>query len=243
MGNDDVKALEFSFFPETRDPDLFSDLEFLSFDDFDDFEAEIQAQDELDNDIVSFSFGDGQDGDGTWNVYFGPITGDSFYTFSDDLEEFGEFIGASLEQDRTLLDIDYGDDIWFATFDESDVRTAVSGNDDFDDLTGQIATRDRNDLDLVDLEYGDGAWIARFGDHPGDSTYATREDLEDFQEEIAEQEEDGFDLVDVEYVEGAWYGVFNESETIAAATPSTPLPTISTRDSAPIEELELPDFF
>ena len=248
VDSEDAIAFEYTFFPEaeaaaTNSQDSF-DLEQFSADDFDDFEAEILKQEDLNNNIARLSVSREQNGGQIFNAYFEPSTGSSFYTSDEDSIRFKRSIDSSLRAGRTLTDIDYGDGTWIATFDESDKNTAISSNRRLSELNGQIETRIDRGENLVDLEYGDGLWIARFEDKPGDSSYARNADYELFQEEVAAQRADGFELVDVEYVSNSWFGVFNESEaTTATATPNLPLLTdINDSDTAATGALpELPE--
>ena len=227
-GSNEIKAFQFSFFPEVEASTGIDelDLEIFSTDDFAEFEAEIEEQADLGNEIVIANFGDGQDGEGTWNAYLGEVDDPVVYFSSDDPEDFLDLLGDAETDERNLglLDIEYGDGNWFATFadfedleaDELDA-TALSSSGTFDRLTGRIDDRlDRGDISLVDLEYGDGAWFARYYsdadlEDPLESSYFSSASYATFQTEIEEQEDEGFDLVDVEYVRGVWYGVFNES--------------------------------
>lgn len=201
------------------------DMKGFSSNDFAKFEAEIEKQDDSGKDIVSLNYGDGEDGKGTWNALFSETDSDVVYFSSDDTKEFEDLLDDAKTDDRnlSLLDLDYGEGTWIATYtdlkdkdpdlDSSDLESSKT----FDKLTGQIDSHlDKGDASLVDIEYGDGLWFARYDsdptlDKPLESSYFSSKDYETFQTEIETQKDEGFDLVDVEYIKDAWYGVFNES--------------------------------
>lgn len=229
-GNDDAQFIEYSYFPQVEasleNPEEPLALELLSSKSFADFETQIAEQQDAGNDLIAVSYSDGN-----WNGYFGEVTGDIFYTSSDDSGELIDLIDGKLQEDLTLRNVEYGDRTWLATFDDSGSASAILTEKNFDELTGQITTQNSNGLDLVNLEYGDGTWVATFGDHPGASTYFTSEDLGVFQEEVTAQQEQGYSLVDVEYVGEAWYGVFNETLGSTEAVNDVPNIDVPTVDS------------
>ncbi|MEO1672288.1 MAG: hypothetical protein AAFR77_16175 [Cyanobacteria bacterium J06631_2] len=216
-GSDDVRFLEFNFIPGLAE--VFESgsgtipLEVVSSDNFADLELEIAEQEDLGFELTEFNYSEGLDTPGNWNAFFSEDPTNVSYSSSEDVLEFTEQIDEQFEDGINLTNIEYGDETWAATFDDSQTisGSGYARNDDFDDLTGQIEEFADDGFALIDLEFGDGTWFAVFTENPGTASYTTSEDFEIFQEQIETQQEDGLDLVDVTFAQGAWYGVFNET--------------------------------
>ena len=228
-GSDEKQFLEFGLVPqfqqaieeasEDEDFDLGETLdEILQSDNsFEDFESTVAEQEENGLELIDVNFVDYGNGEGKWNSFYTEEASTLTYVSGDNYADLTDLVNEQInEEDRRVVNIEYGDGTWVATLDDEDIagRTTASGKRSFEEIISEIERRDEANYDLVDLEYGNGEWFAVFDTNRGESTYTTSEDYETFEAEIEAQEEDGFDLIDVEYVDDSWYGVFSNVESI-----------------------------
>ena len=154
-------------------------------------------------------------GDGTWFATFEEgFSSDSSYIYNSDFDTFtgriDELADGGLYRGQDLIDVEYGDGIWFATFtDELDSSTyAVSP--DVDSLSADIDSIQEQDYDIVDVEYTDDGWTSVFYEAIAiDTTYTISTTQEEFEQDITEKLDQGYDVMDLEYGDGVWVTVFD----------------------------------
>ncbi len=90
------------------------------------------------------------------------LLGQNGYATATSNGEFEQDIQNMWNKGLGLVDVEYGDGIWFGTFQEdSSIRTGYTGGSTFDELVGnfQQLFGTNQGWELVDVEYGDGVWL------------------------------------------------------------------------------------
>ena len=134
------------------------------------------------------------------------------YSHRTQFTDLAEAIAARWNERFDLVNVEYGDGIWFSVFGEDIGQSSYTDQTDFSEFTQAISDKWDEGFDLVDVGYGNGRWVAVFNDGFtfNRTAYSTQAELTAFTQAISDRWDEGFRLIDVEYGDGTWFGVFEE---------------------------------
>lgn len=140
------------------------------------------------------------------------------YSYRTQFTDLAEAIAERWNERFDLVNVEYGNGIWFSVFGEDIGQSSYTEDIDFSEFTQAISDKWDEGFDLVDVGYGDGRWIGVFNDGFTfeRTAYSNQTELTAFTQAISDRWDEGFRLIDVEYGDGIWFGVFEE-ETYANA--------------------------
>ena len=116
-----------------------------------------------------------------------------------------------------LVDVEYGDGIWFGTFQQA---TGTNGVTTLQSILPN--------LNKIFLKHGnkDGTWLmlnmvmvsglVLFKMFLGLNAYETASSNGEFKEDIQNMSNNGYDLIDIEYGDGIWFGTFQQDSSITS---------------------------